>query len=169
MPWWRGKALLLTGQGRQLVAYVWSSAAQLFHQVSVAYKQPYRWGGKTVGLICVAILDQYSPQVYTMRLGVNVWDWKISFGFFDSSRTKCLVSRLKKRIYIDYWHLAKSITNNFTSSLFPPLFHPHGISAIITSVTKPELFSQTFANNSTLDDSGFFSYLTFLRLFHAFD
>ncbi|MPC35934.1 hypothetical protein E2C01_029373 [Portunus trituberculatus] len=61
MPWWRGKAVLLTGQDRQLVAYVWSNAAQRFH------------------------------QVYTMRLGVSVRDWKISFAFFDSSRSKCLV------------------------------------------------------------------------------
>ncbi|XP_063858526.1 uncharacterized protein LOC135099850 isoform X1 [Scylla paramamosain] len=61
MPWWRGRAVLLTGQGRQLVAYVWSSAAQRFH------------------------------QAYTMRLDVGIRDWKISFAFFDSSRSRCLV------------------------------------------------------------------------------
>ncbi|MPC51801.1 hypothetical protein E2C01_045655 [Portunus trituberculatus] len=49
----------------------------------------------------------------------------------------------------DFWHLAKNISNNFTSSSFPPLFHP-----AITSVSKAELFSQTLAKNSTLDDSG---------------
>ncbi|MPC86029.1 hypothetical protein E2C01_080841 [Portunus trituberculatus] len=54
----------------------------------------------------------------------------------------------------DFWHLAKNISNNFTSSSFPPLFHLDGITAI-SSVSKAKLFSQTFANNSTLDDSGF--------------
>ena len=53
----------------------------------------------------------------------------------------------------DFWHLAKNISNNFTSSSFPPLFHADGTTAI-TSISKAELFAQTFANNSTLDDSG---------------
>ncbi|MPC38763.1 hypothetical protein E2C01_032277 [Portunus trituberculatus] len=50
-------------------------------------------------------------------------------------------------------HLAKNISNNFTSSFFPPLFHPDGTTAI-SSFSKGELFSQTFAHNSNLDDSG---------------
>ncbi|MPC31160.1 hypothetical protein E2C01_024439 [Portunus trituberculatus] len=44
------------------------------------------------------------------------------------------------------------ISNNFTSSSFPPLFHPDGTTAV-SSVFKAELFSKTIANNSTLDDS----------------
>ena len=52
----------------------------------------------------------------------------------------------------DFWHLAKNISNNFSSS-FPPLFQPDG-STSVTSISKAELFAQTFANNSTLDDSG---------------
>ncbi|MPC26144.1 hypothetical protein E2C01_019277 [Portunus trituberculatus] len=52
----------------------------------------------------------------------------------------------------DFWHLAKNISNNFTSSPRPPLFHLNGTTAI-SSVSKDELFSQTFVNNSTLDDS----------------
>ena len=55
----------------------------------------------------------------------------------------------------DFWHLAKNISNNFTSSSFPPLCSPDGLTAI-TSVSKAELFAQTFAANSTLDDSGHF-------------
>ena len=53
----------------------------------------------------------------------------------------------------DFWHLANSISNNFTSSSFPPLFQPDGTTAI-SSISKAELFAQTFAKNSTLDDSG---------------
>ena len=53
----------------------------------------------------------------------------------------------------DFWHLAKNISNNFTSSSFPPLVQPDGTNAI-SSISKAELFAQTFANNSTLDDSG---------------
>ncbi|MPC24675.1 hypothetical protein E2C01_017762 [Portunus trituberculatus] len=53
----------------------------------------------------------------------------------------------------DFWHLAKNISNNFISSSFPPLFHPDGTTAI-SFVSKAELSSQTFAKNSTLDDSG---------------
>ncbi|MPC59035.1 hypothetical protein E2C01_053050 [Portunus trituberculatus] len=52
-----------------------------------------------------------------------------------------------------FWHLAKNISNTFTSSSFPPLFHHAGTTAL-SSVSKAELFSQTFAKNSTLDDSG---------------
>jgi len=53
----------------------------------------------------------------------------------------------------DFWHLAKNISNNFTSSSFPPLLSPDGSTAV-TSVSKAELFAQTFSANSTLDDSG---------------
>ena len=53
----------------------------------------------------------------------------------------------------DFWHLAKNISNKFTSSSFPPLVQPDGTNAI-SCVCKAELFFQTFANNSTLDDSG---------------
>ncbi|MPC38994.1 hypothetical protein E2C01_032513 [Portunus trituberculatus] len=60
----------------------------------------------------------------------------------------------------DFWHLAKSISNNFTSSSFPPLFNPDGTTAI-SSLSKAELFSQTFAKNSTLDDSGLVQTLSF--------
>ncbi|MPC45216.1 hypothetical protein E2C01_038908 [Portunus trituberculatus] len=53
----------------------------------------------------------------------------------------------------DFWHLVKNITNTFTSSSFPPLFHPDG-TITISSVSKAELSSETSAKNSTLDDSG---------------
>ena len=49
----------------------------------------------------------------------------------------------------DYCHLA----NDFSSSSFPPLLHPDDTAAV-SSVSKGELFVQTFADNSTLDDSG---------------
>ncbi|MPC84926.1 hypothetical protein E2C01_079680 [Portunus trituberculatus] len=52
----------------------------------------------------------------------------------------------------DFWHLIKNISNNFTSSSLPPLFPPDGTTAI-SSVSKAKLFFQTFAHNSTLDDS----------------
>ena len=53
----------------------------------------------------------------------------------------------------DFWHLDKNISNNFSSSSFPPLLHPDGTHAI-SFVSKAELFAQTFADNSTLDESG---------------
>ena len=53
----------------------------------------------------------------------------------------------------DFWHLAKNISSNFTSSSFPPMSHPDGSTAV-SSISKAELFAQTFAENSTLDDSG---------------
>ena len=53
----------------------------------------------------------------------------------------------------DFWHLANNISNNFTSSSFPPLSQPDGEFAV-SSISKAELFAQTFAVNSTLDDSG---------------
>ena len=53
----------------------------------------------------------------------------------------------------DFWHLHKNISNNFTSSSFPPLIHPDGNTAV-SAISKAELFAQTFASNSTLDDSG---------------
>ena len=53
----------------------------------------------------------------------------------------------------DFWHLAKNISNNFTSSSFPPLHNSDGTTAV-SSVSKAEIFAQTFALNSTLDDSG---------------
>ena len=53
----------------------------------------------------------------------------------------------------DFWHLANNISNNFSFSSFPPMTHPDGTTAI-SSVSKAELFAHTFANNSTLDDSG---------------
>ena len=53
----------------------------------------------------------------------------------------------------NFWHLAKNISNNFTSSSFPPLLQPDGTTAV-TSISKAELFAHTFSANSTLDDSG---------------
>ena len=53
----------------------------------------------------------------------------------------------------DFWHLAKNISNNFTFSSFPRMSHPDGSTAV-SSISKAELFAQTFAHNSTLDDSG---------------
>ena len=53
----------------------------------------------------------------------------------------------------DFWHLANNISNNFTSSFFPPLLQSNGSTAV-SSFSKAELFTQTFANNSTLDDTG---------------
>ncbi|MEJ1857821.1 hypothetical protein, partial [Escherichia coli] len=53
----------------------------------------------------------------------------------------------------DFWHLAKNISNNFSSSSFPPLSNPDGTTAI-SSISKAELFAETFAQHSTLDDSG---------------
>ena len=44
------------------------------------------------------------------------------------------------------------ISNNFTSS-FPPLLQPDDSTAV-SSFSKAELFIQTFATNSTLDDTG---------------
>ena len=51
----------------------------------------------------------------------------------------------------DFWHLA-NISSNFTSS-FPPLLQPDGFTAVF-SFSKAELSVQTFATNSTLDDTG---------------
>ena len=53
----------------------------------------------------------------------------------------------------DFWHLANNVSHNFTSSSFPPLSQPDGNFAV-SSISKAELFAQTFAVNSTLDDSG---------------
>ena len=52
----------------------------------------------------------------------------------------------------DFWHLAKNISNNFTSSSFPPLVQPDGTN-VISSRSNAELFAQTFAKNCTLGDS----------------
>ena len=53
----------------------------------------------------------------------------------------------------DFWHLANNISNNFSSSSFPPMLHPDGSTAV-SSTSKAELFAQTFAKNSTLADEG---------------
>ena len=48
----------------------------------------------------------------------------------------------------NFWHLANNISNNFT-----PLLQPDGSTAV-SSFSKAELFAQTFATNSSLDDTG---------------
>ncbi len=53
----------------------------------------------------------------------------------------------------DFWHLAKNISSNFTSSSFPFLLNPDGSTAV-SSISKAELFSHTLCKNSTLDDFG---------------
>jgi hypothetical protein len=52
-----------------------------------------------------------------------------------------------------FWHFAKNVNSNFASSSFPPLINSDGSTAVLPS-TKAELFAQTFASNSTLDESG---------------
>ena len=49
--------------------------------------------------------------------------------------------------------LQKNVNSNFASSSFPPLVSSDGTTGILHS-TKTERFAQTFASNSTLDDSG---------------
>ena len=46
----------------------------------------------------------------------------------------------------DFWHLAKNISNNFTSSSFLPLVQHDGTNDI-SSISKAALFAQTFAIN----------------------
>ncbi len=53
----------------------------------------------------------------------------------------------------DFWHLAKNISNNFTSFTFPPLCNSN-CSTDVTFIFKAELFAHTFSANSTLNDSG---------------
>src|ERR1700755_82831 len=52
-----------------------------------------------------------------------------------------------------FWHFAKNVNSNFASSSFSPLVSSDGTTAVLPS-SKAELFAQTFASNSTLDDSG---------------
>ena len=54
----------------------------------------------------------------------------------------------KSNSFRDVWHLANNISNNFTSSSFPPLLQSND-STVIFSFSKAELFAQTFATNST--------------------
>src|SRR6201990_1939652 len=52
-----------------------------------------------------------------------------------------------------FWHFAKNVNSNFASSSFPPLMSSDGTTAVLSS-PKAELLAQTFASNSTIDDSG---------------
>ncbi|KAL7640560.1 UNVERIFIED_CONTAM: hypothetical protein RMT77_008835 [Armadillidium vulgare] len=51
-----------------------------------------------------------------------------------------------------FWHFAKNVNSNFASSSFPSLVSSDGSTTVLPS-SKAELFAQTFAVNSTLDDS----------------
>ena len=56
----------------------------------------------------------------------------------------------------NFWPLAKSISNNFCKSSFPPLIRPDG--SIANSPTeKADLFGLLFSTNSNLNDSDCFS------------
>ncbi len=52
----------------------------------------------------------------------------------------------------NFWQMTKSVSNNLTFSSFPPLLNPDGSTAV-TSISKTELFTQTFSADSTLDNS----------------
>lgn len=67
-------------------------------------------------------------------------------------RTKCN-SLSNSSFSHSFWHLAKSLHPSFIYSNFPPLFIPECNMAIILPA-KADLFSQIFAYNSTLDNSG---------------
>ncbi len=103
---------------------------------------------------------------------------------YARNRTKAILW-LTKNIFInrkcqnlafssrDIWHLAKNISYNFTSSCLSPLLNPDGNTAV-SYISKAELFSQTFWNNSTLDDSVHFppthhpsdSFMPFIKILH---
>ncbi len=76
----------------------------------------------------------------------------IKNSFIYSKRQNLALSNFSR----GFWHLAINGSSNFTSSSFPPLLNPDGSTAV-SSIFKAELFSQTFCNNSTLDDSGHIS------------
>ena len=52
----------------------------------------------------------------------------------------------------DFWHLTNNISKNFLSPL-PPLLQLDGSTAV-SSFFKAEILAQTFATNSSLDDTG---------------
>ena len=87
---------------------------------------------------------------------------------YVSARNRCKsVLRLAKNHFIhtkcnelansssssSFWNLAKNLSNNFSSTSFPPLSNPDG-SVAASSSDKAELLANTFASNSSLDDSG---------------
>ena len=51
-----------------------------------------------------------------------------------------------------FWSLAKSVSNNFCKSGFPPLFRADG-SIAVSPAEKANLFGSLFSSNSSLDDS----------------
>jgi len=53
----------------------------------------------------------------------------------------------------DFWDQVKNISNNFSFSCSTPLFNSDDTTAV-SFISKAELFAQSFAENSTLDDSG---------------
>ena len=68
--------------------------------------------------------------------------------FFNLPNTHLLRENVKSfrlKLSPRLWYLVKNIS-------FPPLFHPDSTTAI-TSISKAELFSQTSANKSILNDS----------------
>ena len=77
--------------------------------------------------------------------------------FSNLVKTLSLIKNVKifsiLTLLVMFCHLANNISNNFTSSSFPPLLKPDGATAV-SSFSKAELFAQTFAANSTLVDTG---------------
>ena len=74
---------------------------------------------------------------------------------FDLTKPPLSIDNVKTLLILasqSFWHLAKNLSNNFTSSAFPPLLLPGGTTAV-SSVSKAKLFSQTFSKKSTLEDS----------------
>ena len=91
-----------------------------------------------------------SRQLYVSARNQSKSILRLAKNSFINSKCNALSGSYSSQAF---WHLAKNISNNFSSSSFPPLFRSDG-STVISSFDKAELFSETFAQNSTLDDSG---------------
>ena len=91
----------------------------------------------------------------------------LNFLIFKATRNRCksmirrarnsYIMRKKSRLTSSptnssFWSLAKSISNNFCKSSFPPLFRPDNTIAV-SPTDKANIFGSLFSSNSSLDDS----------------
>ncbi len=89
----------------------------------------------------IILIFQLGIVEFVIRLTKNSFINKNFQNLFNSNSSKY------------FWHLAKNISNTFSSSSFNPLLKPDGTTAT-SSVSEIELFAQIFSANSILDDSG---------------
>ena len=137
----------------QRITEIWTRDPRLAYQSA----RPLYHRLLSLALVQISLFSWYLslPSFDTYALYISLGNHaksalQLAKNSFINRKCKNLSSSNSSR---NFWHLTKIISNNLSFSSSPPLLHSDRLPAVF-SVSKAEIFTQTYADDSTVDDYG---------------